>query len=282
MTSFAKLPTRVGGTVLAALVAGMMATTAHAEECTPQHKFETIVPGTLTVAVVSVNPIIELKDGKLEGFEGAILNEFARVECLKIDAQEIAGAGIIPAVQAKRVDLATGGWYRSKRRQEIVAMSYPTMVSKSALVSTSGDFPTYESAKGHLVGTPQGNLWVAESQAYYGDNMKIYQSFDQVFADLRAGRIEVALVPYELAERVAKDGSVPNAKVTVPEGIPEISTTMKVPQVGFPHVLDNPDFTAALDADIKQMHENGLIKKALEQVGIPSDLAETGEPYFID
>lgn len=68
----------------------------------------------------------------------------------------------------------------------------------------------------------------------------------------------------------------------MPEGVPEISTTMKVPQVGFPHVLDNPDFTAALDADIKEMHENGLIKKALEQVGIPSDLAETGEPYFID
>ena len=65
MTSFAKLPTRVGGTVLAALVAGMMATTAHAEECTPQHKFETIVPGTLTVAVVNVNPNIEQKDGKL-------------------------------------------------------------------------------------------------------------------------------------------------------------------------------------------------------------------------
>lgn len=248
--------------------------------CVPKHHFSTLVPGTLTVAVVPVWPTVDVKDGKLVGFEGQLLNEFAKDECLKLDIQQISGAGIIPAVQAKRVDIATGGWVRSERRVGVVAFTYPTMLSQVALIS-KGDFKQFSDAKGRRIGTPQGNLWVQETQTYYGDNLKIYQSFDQLFADMRTGRVEVGIVPYELGKEVTADGTIPGAKLSVPKGIPQISTSMKPPQVAFPHVLGNQAFTSALDDDIKSMHSSGFIGKTLESVGLPADLGDTGTPYYV-
>lgn len=273
---------KLGSGTALLMAASLSATMAMAEDsaCKPKHELTTIVPGTLTVAVVTTWPTIDVKDGKLIGFEGEILNDFAKTECLKIDAQQISGAGIIPAVQAKRVDIATGGWYRSKRRAEIVALSDPTMKSQVALI-TKGDYKTFGDVKGHSIGTPQGNLWVDDAQAYFGDDLKIYQSFDQVYADLRAGRIEVGLVPYELAKRAVDDGSIPGAKFVVPPGVPEISTSVTPPQVGFPHVLGNPAFTTALNDDIREMHQSGFITKALKEFGLPQELGDTGVPYLI-
>lgn len=246
--------------------------------CTPTAEFTTVNPGQLTVGVVSVPPIITLVDGKLGGFEGAVLNRFAEENCLEVNGVEIAGAGIIPAVESHRVDLATGGWARTIERAKIIDFSHPTLLSKMAVIANK-PIGSYAELKSLRLGTPQGNRWVPEAQAYYGDALTIYQSFDQVFNDLKVGRLEAAIVPFELGE--AWVASLTGFQSITPPGIPEIGVTMNEPQVGFPMPKGNDALRAALDASIIKMHENGVIAAALTDNGMSLEIQSTGEPRLV-
>jgi polar amino acid transport system substrate-binding protein len=258
-----------------------IADAANAQNCKPKFEFTTIEPGKLTVAILSEMPTIDLKDGKLIGVQGAILNQFAKDNCLTIATEEIAGAGIIPAVQAARVDIATGGWYRSKRRIGVIGMSYPIFLSKMALLSKTG-MKTWQEALNHDIGTPTGNLWNDDAQKYYGDHLKLYQGFDQVYADMNSGRLEAGIVASELAQYVIAKGLVKGATYAIPPAIPEIAVTGQPPQVGFPYVKENEAFGKALDETIKAMHESGAMEAAMKESGMDVELRKVGEPYFID
>jgi len=281
MTTFVKLGVFSGSFIVFGTFMNFATAQPVEAPCIPKHHFSTLVPGTLKVAYTPFWPTIDVKNGKLIGFEGQLLNEFAKMECLKTEVEKVTASEIIPAVQAKRDDVGTGGWFRSKRRMEIVAMSYPTMISELALMSKAG-FKTFAEAKGHTVGTIKGNLWVPESQAYYGDDFKIYQTNDQLYADLRAGRLDACIVDYALAKQVVNDQTVPGATFVVPKGIPQISSSMKPAQVAFPTIISNKEFTAAMDDDIKLMHASGFVTKALESVKLSPALEKTGAPDFLD
>jgi polar amino acid transport system substrate-binding protein len=258
-----------------------MAGASYAQDCKPKHEFTTIEPGQLTVAVLSEMPTIDLKDGKLIGVQGMILNQFAKENCLSIVTEEIAGAGIIPAVQSGRVDIATGGWYRSKRRIGVIGMSYPIFLSKMALLSKTG-MKTWQEALNHDIGTPTGNLWNDDAQKYYGDHLKLYQGFDQVYADMNSGRLEAGIVASELAQYVISKGIVKGATYAIPPAIAEIAVTGQPPQVGFPYVKENEAFGQALDETIKAMQESGAMEEAMKQSGMDVELRKVGEPYFIN
>jgi len=158
-------------------------------------------------------------------------------------------------------------------------MSHPTMLSKMALISKDPD-ASYADFKGKKVGTPQGNLWVNDVQTYYGDSLRIYQSFEQVYSDLRTGRLDAGIVPFELGETWGK--TLEGFVTTTPQGVPEIQASRQDAQVGFPLVKGNPDFVAALDANIREMHESGFIVEVLEANDLPAILQAKGEPTFID
>ena len=72
---------------------------AQAQSCKPAHQFETIRPGTLSVAVWDFPPYsIPAGTSDIKGVDGEIVKQIAARECLKIAVSVIDPAAVVQAI----------------------------------------------------------------------------------------------------------------------------------------------------------------------------------------
>jgi polar amino acid transport system substrate-binding protein len=243
--------------------------------CTPKDTFSTISKGTLTVTLSSLPPFITSKGTDLGGIDGDILNAFAKEECVTVTAAPVATAAVIPAVQTRRSDIAAGSWWRSASRAKIVGLTQPVYLDQMAFVSKHG-YDTLSSLKGKTVGTVDGDLWVAEAKAYFGDSFKVYKSTTDMYQDLKSGRLEVVMDSFG-----SGSFNAPDLKVKVAEPDPAIGASLQPPQTTFPVSFDNPALLKALDGFIATIKADGRLAKILEKHGLPGSAVNTGTPRLI-
>lgn len=251
-----------------------------ADDCTPDHEFETVNDGVLTVATYDFLPYTKIdSDTELSGIEGEILTEIAKRECLTLSIQSSGGAGaVIPSVETGRADTGAGSWYRTADRAEVVRLGTPTVLDASAIVSKTG-ITSDELDDGYAVGSVSGSLWDQNAKTWLGDDYTIYQDAESIYSDLKADRVEAILVSVASAvdrlEASPIEG-VQIVEVTPNENVPEFE---KPGQLNFPTSLDNEAIGIAFDETIQDLHDDGTIAKLLEKYGLSADAAETGEPY---
>lgn len=247
-------------------------------DCTPAHNdLKTIAPGELTVASYDYAPATILDGDMLTGMEGDLINEIAKLECLKVTVTTSGGAGaVIPSVQSKRADLGSGNWLRTKERTKIVYMSTPLWSDPQAIVSTTG--VTSDDLEGKVVGSVAGNLWNESMQKWLGDKFKIYQDDESIYGDLKAGRIDALVASSASANFRFQDAPIEGAQVINVKPNPNVPQFAAVGQVMLPSSLDNDALGKALDEDIQKLREDGTIKKLLEKYGIEPSVGEPGSP----
>jgi ABC-type amino acid transport/signal transduction systems, periplasmic component/domain len=262
----------------ALLFAGCSADTGSgsvAEDCTPAHEFDTVSAGTLTVAVVAVPKLIDIEDGALTGLEGDILTGFAEAECLTVSPQEINGAGIIPAVQQARVDVATGGWAETEERKEVVSFAGPSFIDRMAIISAEGYTSLDELiAAGAIVGSPQGNGWVEDVDAALGANHKIYQSFNETYQDLVAGRIDAAFTTFASSLDFMATDDAADLVIEAIDADDRVGFSLGSLPTAYPVVKDNAGFQKALTAYIEQLRASGELEAILVKWGMPAESAQ--------
>ena len=246
------------------------------EDCKPAHEFSTIKEGTLTVVSYDLPPYSMVKGPELTGVDGDILKYIAEKECLTITLMPVATAAVVPTVQSKRADLAAGDWYRTAERAEIVTLSDPLYLDQMGLISEDG-VTAIPDLKGQRVGTVDGYLWVADLKAYLGDDVKIYAAGLNMYEDLKAGRLDVAVDSFGSGAFTVKD----EFKVEVAEPQEEVAASLEGAQSTFPMTKDNDEMLAALNEIIAEMHENGKMAEILEANGLDASAADTGEPRLI-
>jgi polar amino acid transport system substrate-binding protein len=249
-----------------------------ASDCKPAHEgIKTITEGELTVASYDYAPATILDGDNVTGMEGDLINEIAKLECLKVTVSTSGGAGaVIPSVQSKRVDIGSGNWLRTKERTKIVYLSTPLWSDPQAIVSTKG--LTSNDLEGKKVGSVAGNLWNDSMQKWLGDNFKIYQDDESIYSDLKAGRIDALVASSASANYRFKTAPIEGAKVIDVKPNPNVPQFAAVGQVMLPSSLDNDTLGKALDEDIQKLRENGTIKKLLEKYGIDPKVGEPGAP----
>lgn len=249
-----------------------------ASDCKPAHAgLKTLTQGELTVASYDYAPATILNGDNVTGMEGDLINEIAKLECLKVTVSTSGGAGaVIPSVQSKRVDIGSGNWLRTKERTKIVYMSTPLWSDPQAIVSTKG--LTSNDLEGKKVGSVAGNLWNDSMQKWLGDNFKIYQDDESIYSDLKAGRIDALVASSASANYRFKDAPIEGAKVIDVKPNPRVPQFAAVGQVMLPSSLENDTLGKALDEDIKTLRENGTIKKLLGKYGIDAAVGEPGAP----
>jgi polar amino acid transport system substrate-binding protein len=247
-------------------------------ECKPAHEgLKTVTPGELTVASYDFAPATILNADNVTGMEGDLINEIAKLECLKVTVNTSGGAGaVISSVQTKRVDIGSGGWLRTKAREKIVHLSAPLWSDSQAVVSTKGI--TSDDLEGHVVGSTSGNLWNDSMTKWLGDKFKVYQDDESLFADLKAGRIDAAMQSAIAGTYKLKQNPIAGAQVINVKPNPNVPEFASVGQVMLPSSLDNKDFGKALDEDIEKLRKDGTIKKILEKYGIDPAAGEPGAP----
>ncbi|ENN86554.1 amino acid ABC transporter [Rhizobium freirei PRF 81] len=264
-------------------IVGMLlsAQIVHAADCTPKHKFSTIEPGTLTVAVTTYAPHSYLDDtGNMKGIDGDIAAEFAKRECLNVKAVAVDPAAAIQYVLSGQADITTGDWYRTAERAKAMNLSAPLYTDQMAIYSKQ-DFKKVSDLEGKKVGTVQGYLWVADLKTLLGASLKLYPNSVNMQQDLFAGRIEVAVDGYSTGVVAAQKGVLKEVKVAVAAADPRVKATKEAAQAAFPFSLKAKDFGEALDSNIEAMHKDGTIVKILKSYGLDGTAAETGAPRLV-
>ncbi len=136
--------------------------------------------------------------GQLVGFEIDLGNEICRRLNVKCVWVETAFDGIIPALQGRKFEAILSAMSITPQREAKVAFSTPLFNTPSRLIGRRGrDLkPTVDSLRGKRVGVAQGSTQEAYAKAYWapaGIDVVSYANQEQVYSDLRSGRIDVTL-----------------------------------------------------------------------------------------
>jgi lysine-arginine-ornithine-binding protein len=136
--------------------------------------------------------------GQLVGFDIDLGNAL----CAKIGAKAVWVEndfdGMIPALQARKIDGILSSLAVTEKRKRQIDFTDILFVTPTRMVAKASAnlLPTPESLKGKNVGVEQGTVQETYAKTYWepkGVNVVSYQNQDEVYADLRSGRLDAAL-----------------------------------------------------------------------------------------
>lgn len=273
----------LGKFLMTALVAtSSFAASAWADDCKPAHPFKTVEPGKLTVAIYEYPPFTTASpDGAtIGGVDGDIAKRFAAANCLAVTPVVVDPAATVQYVMSSKADVATGDWYRTAERAKVMGLSYPTYLDQMGIYSKAG-LSKVGDLIGKKVGTVSGFLWVAELQKLLGSNLVLYPNPVALAQDLAAGRIEAGVDSYGTGAYAQKRGGYAGIQIKVAEPDERVQASIQAAQANIIYNKSNPDFGAALDDTIRQLHENGGLAEILKSYGLDPSGANVGEPQLV-
>jgi ABC-type amino acid transport substrate-binding protein len=163
--------------------------------------FKTIKPGVLTVAFNGDMPGTSVKDGKLIGLDGEMMQWVADGLGLKVEPVLMEWSAEIAAVEAGRADIMHGmmGW--SAARTKVLLMSDPIYYQPTGITQKKGqNWSKLKDLEGKRVGTITGFAWVDEMKKIPGAQISLYDTSDAAIRDLLAGRVDALIADGPLVE----------------------------------------------------------------------------------
>jgi polar amino acid transport system substrate-binding protein len=189
---------------ISAVAAGGAFASKRTTAAAPQ--LDLIHPGTLTIGTTNFPPFSFIPTGKTK-VQGALIDVLQYVinkENLGLTIKQVVVpfASLIPAIQARKIDMVGDAMYRtSARAKQVLYLKYPTMYNPEALVVQKGDPKHLHSLKdlhNVTVGTYEGTVWVDWLKAIHKRDssvkVKLYPSIQAVIADLATKRLDAAVI----------------------------------------------------------------------------------------
>ena len=143
--------------------------------------------------------------GKWVGFEVDLMDAVCAELRAKCEIVEVAWDGIIPALQAKKFDVIWSSMSITAKRKETIDFTdkyykTPAVMIAAKSANLNIDYKNPDSLKGKIIGVQTSTIHARFVQKYFGSaaTIKIYDTQDNVNADLVAGRIDL-----EMADSVA-------------------------------------------------------------------------------
>ena len=137
-------------------------------------------------------------DGNLVGFDIDLGNAL----CAKLNAKSVWVEndfdGMIPALQARKIDAVLSDMSVTDKRRQQIDFTTKISTSPTRMVARAGSnlLPSPESLRGKNIGVEQGTIQETYAKTYFepgGANVISYQNQDQVYADLKSGRLDASL-----------------------------------------------------------------------------------------
>jgi polar amino acid transport system substrate-binding protein len=244
---------------------------ARAEDCKPVSTFKTIEPGVLKIAAPDMPPFFTYKDGVMGGFEGLFFTKFAKDNCLTPDVTVLPLGGIVESVRNGLVDVGGAGLNPTPERAKVVGVTHPIYYSPAVFVGKNPD-ANLDSYEGKTLGTVTGFNFNKELETWGKANLKVYDTADAAFADVKSGRLPTMLLGglnayYRLS-------LVPDAGLSAVDAKPHavVQSFNKRGRTNVVHTKDNTQLTEALNTAIATMRKDGTLAKILEEVKLPADV----------
>jgi lysine/arginine/ornithine transport system substrate-binding protein len=136
--------------------------------------------------------------GELIGFDidvGKAICEKLNAKCVWVENDF---DGMIPALKARKIDAILSSLSMTEKRMLQIDFSDKVFYTPTRMVAKigSGLLPTADSLKGKAIGVEQGTIQETYARTYFepsGVKVVSYQNQDQVYADLKSGRLDASL-----------------------------------------------------------------------------------------
>ncbi len=248
--------------------------------CTPAHEgLTTVVDGTLTTATYNFPPFVQVDGTNVGGLEGELLSRIAEMECLSLTGKPLDTGSVIPATQTGRVDIASGNWWCTQERADVMSLSNPVYMDQFGVISTDGT-DTFDELQGKALGSVDGYNWNEDLKAIYGSDLRLYPNPTAMYNDLKSGRIDAAVDSSGSAAYANEQQGSP-WEVAVPAPDERVVSSLEPPQVCFPMSAENEALVQAVNDNLESMREDGTIAELLEKHGLDPSASEVGDLRLI-
>jgi lysine/arginine/ornithine transport system substrate-binding protein len=140
-----------------------------------------------------------MPDGHVAGFDVDLADEICRRIAMHCEWVEMEFSGMIPALQARKIDAIVSSMAITEKRMQQIAFSTKLFQFKSRLIARTGAPLTVsaEGLRGKRIGVQSGTQFETYAQKNWqagGAEVVAYPSQEGVFDDLISGRLDAALL----------------------------------------------------------------------------------------
>ena len=233
---------------------------------------KTVTPGALTVAINGDMPMTSIKDGKLIGTDGEMIDAIAQKLGLTTKPSLMEWSATIESIRSGRADVMLGnmGWTPTRAKVMLVtdaiyyAGTFATMKKDVPL-----DKVTIGDMKGRSIGTVTGFTIVPEMKKVPGTTeVKLYDTSDACIRDVTAGRLDFAILDAPTVDYMILQNpgwGLKQIPIVHDDAFSQLTskqhTVMGLNQ-------NNPDLFDAVNAGVKWLWKTKLNAKLLAKYGV--------------
>jgi polar amino acid transport system substrate-binding protein/glutamine transport system substrate-binding protein len=244
------------GVLAAGLLAGCSSSSSKTASSTAQNN--TPAQQTIKVAADTTFPPFESEvNGKVQGFDIDMINAIAKKENLKVELSTMQFTGLIPALQAKSIDVAVAGITIKKTRLAVVDFSNAYYKSGiSVLTKKSSSYKSLNDLKSKLIATKKGTSSVdlLKSKGIPEANIKQFDNINDAYSALESGGADAVVFDTPVNQDFANTHSDVHSIQTIPTG----------EYYGIAVVKGNPDLLKKINDGLKAIRDDGQYKKLFD------------------
>jgi ABC-type amino acid transport substrate-binding protein len=279
----------LGTTAIAVLLMTACGQAGSASNSVTNQDYGLITPGQVTVAISTDNmPYNGLKNGKLTGLDGELFAKAAADLGLTVHPVEIDFTGLLAGVQSRRYDIGIGDVAWRKPRADKGLFADPPFYSPAVAAEKPGlQANTIASLSGLQLGTQDSFFFIDGLKKIPNAHLHLYPSQQTLFADLDAGRIDVAFL--DPLGMVQAHKLAPNLKFDEVTFTPPTAAQLAAtPEYGvFLPFMDGwylnsheQKFEDALNQEIHKFYANGYEAKEIKAWGGNPSVMLNPDPSF--
>jgi len=237
--------------------------------------FKTIEPKVLTVAMNGDMPMTSIRDGKLIGTDGEMIDAIAQKLGLSVKPSLMEWSATIESIRSGRADIMLGnmGWtpVRAKALLLTDAVYYP---GKFAVMKQTRPFSegiAVSAMKGYSVGTVTGFTIVPELKRIPGaTDVRLYDTTDACIRDVLAGRLDLAFLDAPTVAYLIRQNPSWGLKQVPVEADPAFPILTTKQNTVFGLNGENSDLFDAVNAGVAWLWRTKLNEQLMAKYGLSS------------
>ena len=194
-----------------------------------------------------------------QGFDMDLIRAVAKEMGYEVEIQNIGFDGLIPALEAKNIDVIISGVTINDERKAKVLFSDPYYQSGLAMIvrKDNNDIHTFQDLKGKKVAVQIGTTSAKEVRKIEGVEIKELNTPPDCFMELKAGGVDVVV-----NDRPVNDYYITKSGATGVKGLEDLLTAE---DYGIAMNRDSKDLQQKVNEALKKLKENGEYKKIYDK-----------------
>ena len=199
------------------------------------------------------------ENGNVVGFDVELINEISKIIGKKIEIKDMTFDGLIPALEAKTIDILIAGITATESRKKVINFSKPYFESQQAIIvkednNTITNFDSLNNT--YKVGVVLGYVGdVALTESKKVDKIERFNRTADTVVALQNGKIDAAIMDYPIAVGYIKNN----------EGLKAIKTDLSIQELCIGFRKEDTKLLEDVNKALDTLKENGkydeLVKK---------------------